>query len=449
MDACELNPCQQQSACVRRASSSQGYTCDCTPGHYGPYCESRLDQPCARGWWGHPVCGPCNCDVSRGFDSDCNKTTGECRCKDNHYRPHGALSCLLCDCYPTGSLSRTCDPVTGQCTCKSGVIGQRCDRCDNPFAEVTTSGCEVNYDSCPRAVEAEIWWPRTRFGLPAAVSCPRGSTGTAVRHCDEHRGWLSPNLSNCTSLPFLPLKGLFDKLTQNTSVLTPALAQQGARDLWDATQGVGTFLSSDVRVSYQLLSTILQRQSQESGFSLAATQDVHFTENVVRVGSHLLNLGTKPLWDAIQVSEAGSALLLRHYEAYAVTLARNMKHTYLTPFTIITPNIVVSVTRLDKVNFAGAVLPRYESLRGAKPNDQETAVILPRTAFLPHDAQEPAAGTASDPEALSDRSREKREKEPQEERAQRDAQAVVTVIIYRTLGALLPERWDPDKRSLR
>ncbi|KAM8976686.1 cadherin EGF LAG seven-pass G-type receptor 2 [Pelodytes ibericus] len=446
-DACELNPCHHQSSCVRRASFPHGYMCDCAAGYYGPYCENRLDQPCARGWWGHPVCGPCNCDVNKGFDTDCNKTTGECRCKDNHYRPSDAASCLLCDCYSIGSLSRTCDLVTGQCPCKPGVIGQRCDRCDNPFAEVTSNGCEVNYDSCPRSVEAEIWWPRTRFGLPAAVSCPRGSVGTAVRHCDEHRGWLPPNLSNCTSHPFLPLKGLLDTLHRNISLLSPTVAQRGARDLLNATQGAGTFLGSDVRVSYQLLNTILQRQSQESGFSLAATQDVHFTENVVKTGSHLLDPGTKQQWDIIQSSEGGTALLLRHYETYVGALARNMKHTYLNPFTIITPNIVVSVTRLDKVNFAGAVLPRYETLRGMKPSDQDTAVILPRTNFMPQDAQASLDGQTS--ESPQDRSREKREKESWEEAVQRDPQAVVAVIIYHTLGTLLPERWDPDKRSLR
>lgn len=30
--------------------------------------------------------------------------------------------------------------------------------------------------------------------------------GTAVRHCDEHKGWLAPNLFNCTSLTFAELK---------------------------------------------------------------------------------------------------------------------------------------------------------------------------------------------------------------------------------------------------
>lgn len=41
----------------------------------------RIDLPCPRGWWGNPICGPCNCETSKGFDPDCNKTNGECHCK--------------------------------------------------------------------------------------------------------------------------------------------------------------------------------------------------------------------------------------------------------------------------------------------------------------------------------------------------------------------------------
>lgn len=62
--------------------------------------------------------------------------------QDNHYRPEDSDACLLCDCYPVGSFSRTCDRESGQCQCKPGVIGRQCDRCDNPFAEVTPNGCE-------------------------------------------------------------------------------------------------------------------------------------------------------------------------------------------------------------------------------------------------------------------------------------------------------------------
>uniref|UniRef100_A0A452UB42 Cadherin EGF LAG seven-pass G-type receptor 2 n=1 Tax=Ursus maritimus TaxID=29073 RepID=A0A452UB42_URSMA len=380
-NVCDLNPCEHQSMCIRKPSAPHGYTCECPQNYLGPYCETRIDQPCPRGWWGHPTCGPCNCDVGKGFDPDCNKTSGECHCKENHYRPPGSPTCLLCDCYPTGSLSRVCDPEDGQCPCKPGVIGRQCDRCDNPFAEVTTNGCEVNYDSCPRAIEAGIWWPRTRFGLPAAAPCPKGSFGTAVRHCDEHRGWLPPNLFNCTSVTFSELKGFAERLQRNESGLDSGRSQRLALLLRNATQHTAGYFGSDVKVAYQLATRLLAHESAQRGFGLSATQDVHFTENLLRVGSALLDAANKRHWELIQQTEGGTAWLLQHYEAYASALAQNMRHTYLNPFTIVTPNIVISVVRLDKGNFAGAKLPRYEALRGERPPDLETTVILPDSVF--------------------------------------------------------------------
>lgn len=90
----------------------------------------------------------------------------------------------------------------------------------------------VIYDGCPKTITQGIWWPRTKFNLPAAVPCPKGSvgvfthssvpcwlvqawanflkrliffTGAAIRHCDVERGWLEPDLYNCTSPPFVEL----------------------------------------------------------------------------------------------------------------------------------------------------------------------------------------------------------------------------------------------------
>lgn len=36
----------------------------------------------------------------------------------------------------------------------------------------------VIYDGCPKTITQGIWWPRTKFNLPAAVPCPKGSVGT-------------------------------------------------------------------------------------------------------------------------------------------------------------------------------------------------------------------------------------------------------------------------------
>lgn len=46
-----------------------------------------------------------------------------------------------------------------------------------------------------------------RAGVPVVSPLTTFPAGTAVRHCDEHKGWLPPNLFNCTSLAFAALKG--------------------------------------------------------------------------------------------------------------------------------------------------------------------------------------------------------------------------------------------------
>ncbi|KAM4587776.1 cadherin EGF LAG seven-pass G-type receptor 2 isoform 2-T2 [Odontesthes bonariensis] len=445
-DVCSLNPCEHGSRCTRKPSSSRGYNCDCARNYFGRYCEKKTDLPCPRGWWGHKTCGPCNCPTDKGFDSDCNKTSGECRCKDNHYRLEGSDTCLLCDCYPVGSFSRACDRETGQCQCKAGVIGRQCDRCDNPFAEVSANGCEVIYDSCPQAIEAGIWWPRTKFGLPAAVLCPKGTVGTAIRHCDEHKGWLPPNLFNCTSAAFIKLKAQSERFSRNATLLDSGQVQQTAAMLANATLHTEMFYGSDVKLAYRLTQTLLQHESGQQGFNLTATQDVHFTENLVRVGSAILSPDTRPHWELIQHTEGGTAALLRHFEEYANALAQNMRKTYLSPFTIVTPNIVISVDRLKKMNFAGAKLPRYQSLRGPRPADQETAVTLPDSVFQPPLDTKGHRHLDVFPESsLRNRSANRKRRHPDD--SQQDA--VASIIIFHSLASLLPESYDPDKRSLR
>ncbi|KAM9408206.1 cadherin EGF LAG seven-pass G-type receptor 2 [Pholidichthys leucotaenia] len=445
-DICSLNPCEHESTCTKKPSSPRGYTCDCPSNYFGRYCEKKTDLPCPRGWWGHKTCGPCSCQTDKGFDSDCNKTSGECRCKDNHYRPEGSGTCLLCDCYPVGSFSRACDRESGQCQCKPGVIGRQCDRCDNPFAEVSANGCEVIYDSCPQAIEAGIWWPRTKFGLPAAVPCPKGTLGTAIRHCDEHKGWLPPNLFNCTSATFSKLKDLSEKFFRNASLLDSGLVQQTAATLANATLHTEKYFGSDVKVAYRLTQSLLQHESNQQGFNLTATQDVHFTENLVRVGSAILSPDTRPHWELIQHMEGGTATLLRRFEEYANALAQNMRKTYLSPFTIVTPNIVISVDRLRKMNFAGAKLPRYQSLRGPRPADLETAVTLPDSVFQPPVDTRGHRHMDVFPES-SPRNRSTNRKRRHPDDSQQDA--IASVIIFHSLASLLPESYDPDKRSLR
>lgn len=97
--------------------------------------------------------------------------------QENYYRPPDQDACLPCDCFPHGSHSRACDMDTGQCVCKSGVIGRQCNRCDNPFAEVTSLGCEGL--SCPlipsgHAAGTDGWAP---VCVPVSACVPHTSWG--------------------------------------------------------------------------------------------------------------------------------------------------------------------------------------------------------------------------------------------------------------------------------
>lgn len=85
-----------------------------------------------------------------------------------------------------------------------------------------------------------------------------------------------------------------------------------------------------------------ERHTLSLGMSLTTSTchcDHAHLQNLLRVGSALLDAANKRHWELIQQTEGGTAWLLQHYEAYASALAQNMRHTYLSPFTIVTPNI--------------------------------------------------------------------------------------------------------------
>ncbi|XP_056653588.1 cadherin EGF LAG seven-pass G-type receptor 1 isoform X2 [Monodelphis domestica] len=455
VDVCRLNPCEHVSACVRQPSSAHGYLCECGQSYYGQYCENKIHLPCPKGWWGSPVCGPCHCEVSKGFDPDCNKTNGECQCKENYYKPQNQAACSPCDCFAHGSHTRTCDMETGQCACKSGVIGRQCNRCDNPFAEVTTQGCEVIYSGCPRAFEAGIWWPQTKFGQPAAVPCPKGSVGNAIRHCSSEKGWLPPELFNCTTSSFVGLKVMNEKLHRNETRLDGDKSVQMARVLENATRSVELLYGNDVRTAYQLMLHLLQHESQQQGFDLAATRDVEFNENLVRTGSALLDPSHRDAWEQIQRTEGGTAHLLRHYEAYFSNLVKNMRRTYMKPFVIVTANMILAADVFDKANFSGARVPRFEDIYEDYPKELESSVLFPAHLFQPSDRRDAPTAKPSQPRgtprappdgpAPHDPLAKRKRRHPDEW----SRHAVGLVLIYRSLGQLLPEQYDPDRRSLR
>ncbi|XP_017266742.1 cadherin EGF LAG seven-pass G-type receptor 3 isoform X2 [Kryptolebias marmoratus] len=469
-DACHLNPCENEAQCHRKPSSSHGYICDCGDNHYGQYCQHRIDHQCPRGWWGSPTCGPCHCDTDKGFDPDCNKTSGLCHCKEFHYHPRNSDSCLPCDCYPVGSFSRSCDPESGQCQCRPGVIGRQCNSCDNPFAEVTNSGCEVIYDGCPKTITQGIWWPRTKFNLPAAVPCPKGSVGAAIRHCDVERGWLEPDLYNCTSPPFVELSVALDSLERNETELNTIMEKKLAHQLRDVTEATTRLYGNDLQIAERLLSRLLTFETQQTGFGLTATQDAHFNENVLQGCSVLLGPSTSGLWRALAQSQnhilgGGPAELTELLEQYTKNLAQNMKLTYLNPVALVSPNIVMNLDRVENLTYFRQRFPRYHAtlFRGQTLWDPYTHVTLSPAALVPQRQQqhswkekertekEPLAPQSAAPAPNSISANQTREYTAARRSLSvpEPPNTIVILLIYRSLGAALPPKYHADRRGVR
>ncbi|RMC15508.1 hypothetical protein DUI87_07700 [Hirundo rustica rustica] len=115
--------------CINCQHNTAGINCEkCAKGYYRPY--------------GVPVrapdgCIPCQCHGAGVLGSDCDGSTGQCRCRTGF----GGFSCDACaagyfqypfchecSCDGVGSLGNTCGPG-GQCLCRSNYAGLRCDRC--------------------------------------------------------------------------------------------------------------------------------------------------------------------------------------------------------------------------------------------------------------------------------------------------------------------------------
>ena len=65
--------------------------------------------------------------------------------------------------------------------------------------------------------------------------------------------------------------------------------------LANATVHTPRYYGSDVKVAYRLTDSLLQHESNQQGFNLTATQDVHFTEVLKPLKQSLRLVKTKTL----------------------------------------------------------------------------------------------------------------------------------------------------------
>eukprot|EP00118_Oscarella_pearsei_P025062 m.307415 g.307415 ORF g.307415 m.307415 type:complete len:2013 (+) comp42255_c0_seq1:49-6087(+) len=162
--------------------NTAGQHCDtCGPSYFLPKNgEISVAEPCQE----------CRCHSSGAVNKEtsCAQGSGQCSCKANangrkcnkcrngyfnltESNPDG---CQACDCFVAGTVDgdRACDRTTGQCRCKENAFGRKCDQCKNGFyglSAMNPSGCQacrccVGSQSaiCDKGTGSCSCWPRAR-----------------------------------------------------------------------------------------------------------------------------------------------------------------------------------------------------------------------------------------------------------------------------------------------
>ncbi|XP_035705378.1 protocadherin-like wing polarity protein stan isoform X3 [Folsomia candida] len=343
---CSLKMCKNNGTCIMDLTTERGYRCQCDDRLFlGDYCEKQMELSCPSTWWGWPICGPCSCPADKNFSPDCNKKTGQCRCKEYHYEKDGV--CKDCLCYGTGSVSKNCDPDTGKCQCRAGVVGTKCDSCLNSFAEVTTKGCEVVRDGCPRAFSSEVWWPRTKFNLVSVHDCPNGAVGLATRSCSSE-GWNSPDLFNCTSNSFISIVNTVSQLDSKDLPLAPLLSTKLAADLTKALNISHKLYGNDLWISLRMLTHLIVHETKQSGLNLSHRQDKNFIKNIITSVGKVTSKEYVHEWNRLRRTYgSGSDSLLALMEKYLAHLVLNQEDTFTKPFEILSNNMIMGLDTVE------------------------------------------------------------------------------------------------------
>lgn len=345
--ACELNACKMGSTCIPW-NNSRGYKCLCDELHFGTYCQESLSQSCPSSWWGSPVCGPCQCNVEKGYDANCNKSTGSCSCQANHFQPPGSDTCYPCHCYSVGSFSNRCDHLTGQCKCRPGVIGRRCDSCASPFAEVTVNGCEVIYEGCPQSFHEEVLWERTPFGQWSTQKCPFSSVGNASRFCHETLGWQEADLFFCLSNSFTELNAHLQAIEVDQSKLSSEFVIKLSNDLRQTLKTNSKLYGRDVYVAFKLIHVLLNHETNQSGLNLTHKQERHFIPSIIESASYILDAMHAETWNTIRkLHDDGPESLIKLFKTYLEVLIRNREDTFTEPFEISTPHLIFGIDTIS------------------------------------------------------------------------------------------------------
>jgi hypothetical protein len=149
-------------------------------------------------------CQQCLCNMTGSTSQECDKTSGQCPCKNSvtgrqceqcnlGFHSLNTSGCQPCQCSIRGTrfgARHRCDPVSGQCQCKNYVSGYSCNRCKLGYYNLQ----QLNDNGCTRC-QCDA---RGTFGVcndvDGSCTCKTNVTG---QFCDQCRtGYFNLTLNN-------------------------------------------------------------------------------------------------------------------------------------------------------------------------------------------------------------------------------------------------------------
>ncbi|XP_036397842.1 adhesion G protein-coupled receptor B2-like isoform X1 [Megalops cyprinoides] len=312
--------------------------------------------------------------------------------------------------------SRTCDSGWQRRLRMCQGVGTQGYPCDGSGEEVRTCSdrkCPAPHQMCRDEYREAMTWKSATAGDTVYNKCPSNATGSASRRCllnsNGVASWGPPTFARCVSLEFRYLHlSLREHLAKGQRTLAGEGMSQIVRSLHQLLSR-RRYYSGDLLFSVEILRNVTDTFKRAT--YVPASDDV---QKFFQVVSYMLDLENREKWeDAHQVSP-GSMLLMRVVEDFIHLVGEAQK-----PFQsslIITDNLMVTIQREPVSAVSSDINFPVKGRRGMKDwaRSSEDKLFIPKEVFT-----------------LSS------------EESEDASYFVIGVILYRTLGFILPAPESP------